>query len=56
MAGGWGEARPALPATGTIVNPDTINVIKVIAYMIVGTLGIVLLFGWALKRFGSPKD
>jgi hypothetical protein len=38
------------------VDSETISIIKVIAYMMVGTFGIALLFGWALKRFGSPKD
>ena len=31
------------------------NLLKVLAYLIVGTAGIVLLAGWALKRFGPRK-
>jgi hypothetical protein len=37
------------------VNPEFVNLLKVLAYLIVGTGGIVLLAGWALKRFGPPK-
>ena len=40
---------------GHIVNPDFANVVKVVAYLILGTLGIGLLGAWALKRFGSPR-
>jgi hypothetical protein len=31
------------------------NLLKVVAYLAVGTAGIVLLAGWALKRFGPPR-
>jgi hypothetical protein len=37
------------------MDPDLFNLIKVVAYLIVGTLGIALLAGWAMKRFGPPK-
>jgi hypothetical protein len=37
------------------MNVEFINLLKVLAYLIMGTAGIVLLAGWALKRFGSPK-
>jgi hypothetical protein len=38
------------------MNPENINVLKVIAYFVFGTLGFALLGGWALKRFGAPKE
>jgi len=31
------------------------NVVRVLAFMIGGTIGIALLAGWALKRLGPPK-
>jgi len=31
------------------------NLLKVVVYLILGTAGIVMLGGWALKRFGPPK-
>jgi hypothetical protein len=34
---------------------EFVNGLKVVAYLIVATAGIVLLAGWALKRFGPPK-
>jgi hypothetical protein len=37
------------------VNADFINCLKVVAYLIVGTISIALLAGWALKQFGPPK-
>jgi hypothetical protein len=37
------------------MNVEFINLLKVLAYLIVGTASIVLLAGWALKRFGSRK-
>ena len=37
------------------MDADFINELKVVAFLIVGTAGIVLLAGWVLKRFGSPK-
>jgi hypothetical protein len=38
-----------------IMDPGFFNLLKVLAYLIVTTVGIVLLAGWALKRFGPPK-
>ena len=37
------------------VNTEFINELKVVAYLIVGTISIALLAGWALKRVGPPK-
>jgi hypothetical protein len=37
------------------MDPDLVNLLKVVAYLILGTVGIALLIGWALKWFGSPK-
>jgi hypothetical protein len=37
------------------VNVEFANGLVVLAYLIVCTVGIVLLVGWALKRFGPPK-
>ena len=34
---------------------EFVNGLKVVACLIVATAGIVLLAGWALKRFGPPK-
>jgi hypothetical protein len=39
----------------TTVNAEFINYLKVVAYLIVGTISIALFAGWALKRFGPPK-
>jgi hypothetical protein len=39
-----------------IMNPDTLNLLKVVAYLVLGTLSLALLGGWALKRFGSPEE
>jgi hypothetical protein len=38
-----------------IMNSDFVNLLKVLGYLILGTVSIVLLAGWALKRFGPPK-
>ena len=38
-----------------ITDPGFFNLLKVLAYLIVATVGIVLLAGWALKRFGQRK-
>ena len=38
-----------------IMDPGFFNLLKVLAYLIVATAGIVLLAGGALKRFGPPK-
>ena len=38
-----------------IMNPELFNLLKVLAYLIVAAVGIILLAGWALKRFGPPK-
>ena len=37
------------------VNSELVNLLKVVAYLIVGTISIALLIGWPLKRFGPPK-
>jgi hypothetical protein len=38
-----------------IMNSDFVNLLKVLAYLILGTISIAWLAGWALKRFGPPK-
>jgi hypothetical protein len=37
------------------VNPDFVNALLVAAYLLGGTIGIALLAGWALKKFGKPR-
>ena len=37
------------------VNSELVNLLKVVAYLILGTISIALLAGWALKRFSPPK-
>jgi hypothetical protein len=37
------------------MDPGLFNLLKVLVFLIAATTGIVLLAGWALKRFGSPK-
>ena len=37
------------------MNTEFINDLKVVAYLIMGTISIALLIGWALKRSGPPK-
>ena len=34
---------------------DLFDVLKVIAYLIVGTLLLAVVGGWALRRFGAPR-
>ena len=34
---------------------EFVNGLKVVAYLLFGTISIALLAGWALKRFGPPK-
>ena len=36
------------------VNSELVNLLKGVAYLILGTISITLLAGWALKRFGQP--
>jgi hypothetical protein len=36
------------------MNSDA-DTLLVVVYLVGGTLGIALLVGWALKRFGPPK-
>jgi hypothetical protein len=36
------------------MNSDA-NSLLVLVYLVGGTLGIALMMGWALKRFGPPK-
>jgi hypothetical protein len=36
------------------MKPEFINALLVLVYLAGGTIGITLLVGWALKRFGSP--
>jgi hypothetical protein len=31
------------------------DILAVLAYLVLGTIGIALLVGWALKRPGPPK-
>jgi hypothetical protein len=38
-----------------IVNAEFINGLLVLAYLLLGTVGIALLMALALKRFGPPK-
>jgi hypothetical protein len=37
------------------MDPELFNLLKVVAYLILGTVSIALLAGWAMKRFGPPK-
>ena len=37
------------------MDTEFVNLLKVLAYLILGTAGIILLGGWALKRRGPPK-
>jgi hypothetical protein len=37
------------------MDPELVNLLKVVAYLILGTVSIALLAGWAMKRFGPPK-
>jgi len=38
------------------VNAEFVNGLLVLVYLAGGTLGVALLVGWAVKRFGSPKE
>jgi hypothetical protein len=38
------------------MDPEMFNDLKVLAYLILGTLGMAWLGAWALKRFGPPKE
>ena len=37
------------------MNPDLLNLLQTVAYLVLGTVGIALLAAWVLKFFGSPK-
>lgn len=37
------------------MNAEFVNVLTVLVYFLFGTVGIVLLIGWALKHFGTAK-
>jgi hypothetical protein len=37
------------------MNPDFLNLLQTVAYLVLGTVGIALLAAWMLKFFGSPK-
>ena len=37
------------------MNPDLANPLKVMAYLVIGTVIIALSIGWVLKRFGPRK-
>jgi hypothetical protein len=37
------------------MDSEFVNLLKVLAYLIAGTAGIILLGGWALKRLDPPK-
>lgn len=37
------------------MDSEFINLLKVLGYLILGTIAIVLLAGWVLKRFGPRK-
>jgi hypothetical protein len=43
------------PCPAGIVNSDFSNLVKVVVYLVLGTLGIGLLGAWVLKRFGPPR-
>jgi hypothetical protein len=38
-----------------VVDLEYVNGLMVLAYLMSGTVGIALLSGWALKRFGRPQ-
>lgn len=44
-----------LPSTED-VESEFLNGLLLLAYLAVGTVGIALLVGWALKHFGPPKE
>jgi hypothetical protein len=37
------------------MNLDFANALAILGYLVVGTVGIALFAGWALKRFGPRK-
>ena len=37
------------------VNSDVVNGLQVVAYLVLGTVGIVLVLAWVLKWVGRPK-
>jgi hypothetical protein len=37
------------------MNQDFLNGLLIVVYLLAGTISIVLLAGWTLKKFGSPK-
>jgi hypothetical protein len=38
------------------MNTSYLQLLLVVIYLMSGTIGVVLLVGWALKRFGPPKQ
>jgi hypothetical protein len=38
------------------MKPEFANVLSVLVYFVAGSTGIALVVGWALKRFGSPRQ
>jgi hypothetical protein len=49
-------AGDAAPQPGQyFMDSGLFNLLKVLAYLVVSTVGIVALAGWALNRFGPPK-
>jgi hypothetical protein len=41
-------------ASRRIMDPELVSLLKVVAYLILGTIGIGWLICWALKKFGPP--
>jgi hypothetical protein len=37
------------------MDTEFVNLLEVLAHLILGTAGSILLGGWALKRLGPPK-
>jgi hypothetical protein len=37
------------------MNSDFVNGLQVVAYMLLGTVAIVVLLAWLLKRAGPPR-
>jgi hypothetical protein len=37
------------------MDPELVNSLKVVTYLILGTIGIGWLAHWALKKFGPPS-
>jgi flagellar biogenesis protein FliO len=40
---------------GELMGADLFNALSILIYLASGVIGIVLLAGWLLKRFGPPK-